>query len=67
METLVYLIKYIDGKTTLIEIINSVMSDFETEGFDILNDKKSGHYAEFRAIDLAEVINRIRDINMVQI
>ena len=65
-QALVYIKKYIDGKTPLKEIINLLMLDLEKEGLDILSEKISGHFAKFRELELAFAINRLRSLKMVQ-
>jgi predicted ABC-class ATPase len=65
-QALVYLKKYIDGKTPLKEIIDLLMIDLEKEGLDIISDKISGHFAKFRGLELALAINRLRSLKTVQ-
>ncbi len=65
-QAILYLRKYIDGKNTLREIIDLLMSDLDAKGLDVLSKKKSGHFARFRSIELAMAINRLRGIKMAQ-
>ncbi len=61
---ILYITKYIDEKTPLREIIHRLMYDIENSGLDILSHKVSGHFAQFREIDLAFAINRLRGLKM---
>lgn len=65
-QAIVYLNKYVNGKRTLKEILNLLMIELEKEDLDILSDKISGHFAEFRGFELAFAINRLRGIEMAQ-
>jgi predicted ABC-class ATPase len=55
-----YAKQYMDGKATLRQVVEHVQSDIETNGLDILSDRISGHFAAFRAQELAFAINRLR-------
>jgi predicted ABC-class ATPase len=63
-EAILYINKYIDGKTPLKEIIHKLMSDIEKNGLDILNNKASGYFAGFRGLELAFAINRLRALKI---
>jgi len=65
-QAILYLRKYIDGKNTLKEIIDLLMSEIDGKGLDVLSAKKSGHFARFRGIELAMAINRLRCVKMEQ-
>jgi predicted ABC-class ATPase len=65
-QALCYINKYIDGEKTLSEVINLFFHDLENNGLDILSDKISGHFAEFRRLELAFTLNRLRGIKMRQ-
>ncbi|MCW8830877.1 MAG: ABC-ATPase domain-containing protein [Gammaproteobacteria bacterium] len=65
--SMLYARKYMDGKRTLKQVIDLVMSDLEEHGLDILNEKISGHYAQFRSFELAFALNRMRSFNVEQI
>jgi len=65
-QAILYLRKYIDGKNTLKEIIDLLMSEIDGKGLDVLSAKKSGHFARFRGIELAMAINRLRGVKMEQ-
>ncbi len=66
MNALLYIDKYIDGRRTLKEIIDLFEYELNNKGLDILSGKMSGNFAEFRGLDLAFTINRIRGIKMAQ-
>jgi len=55
-----YAKQYMDGKATLRQVVEHVQEDIETGGLDILSDRISGHFASFRALELAFAINRLR-------
>ena len=58
-----YAKQYMDGKATLRQVVEHVQHDIETNGLDILSDRISGHFASFRAMELAFAINRLRGFN----
>jgi predicted ABC-class ATPase len=64
MHALLYIIRYIDGIRTLKEIITLVQSDIEEKGIDILSDRISGNLADFRALELACAVNRMRTLKI---
>lgn len=61
-----YALRYMDGIKTLGEIARMVENDMDDSGLDVLSDRISGHFARFRALELAFVINRIRKIQFNQ-
>lgn len=63
-EAILYISKYIDGKTSLKEIINNLICSLEKNGLDILSDKKSGYFAGFRGLELAFAVNRLREFKI---
>jgi predicted ABC-class ATPase len=65
-QALCYIDKYIDGEKTLLEVINLLFHDLKNGGFDILSERISGHFAEFRSLELAFTLNRLRGIKMRQ-
>jgi hypothetical protein len=64
--SMLYARKYMDGKRTLKQVIDLVMVDLEENGLDILNEKISGHFAQFRSFELAFTLNRMRSFNVNQ-
>ena len=67
MHALQYIIRYIDGKRTLREILDILMEELNKKGIDILSDKTSGNRAEFRMLELACALNRMRTLKMEQV
>lgn len=64
IQAILYIRKYIDGKKTMSEIIDKFMLELETDNLDILSNKLSGHFAEFRKFELAFALNRLKCIKM---
>lgn len=65
-QALVYMCRYIDGKSLLKDIVDRVINDIDTHGLDILSEKTSGDYAKFRSFELAAALNRIRGLKIEQ-
>jgi len=61
-----YCKKYMDEKITLKEVIQRTIKDIEEKGIDIISERISGHFAEFRGLELALTINRLRSFDVVQ-
>jgi predicted ABC-class ATPase len=61
-----YARRYMDGKRTLREITSLVMMDIARDGLDVISPRISGGYAEFRKIELAAAINRLRTLEVEQ-
>ena len=61
-----YARRYMDGKRTLREITSLVMMDIARDGLDVIGIRISGGYAEFRKIELAAAINRLRTLKVEQ-
>lgn len=61
-----YARRYMDGKRTLREITSLVMMDIARDGLDVISTRISGGYAEFRKIELAAAINRLRTLEVEQ-
>jgi predicted ABC-class ATPase len=58
---------YADGRTPLKNIIHRIMNDLDEKGLDVLSQKISGHFARFRGLELAAVLNRLRGLEVRQI
>ena len=65
--SMLYARKYMNGKRTLKQVIDLVMADIEENGLDILSEKISGHFSQFRSFELAFTLNRMRSFNVNQI
>jgi hypothetical protein len=55
-----------DGKRTLKEVVNRVISDINHRSLDILTPYVTGDIARFRPFELAAAINRLRTLKVVQ-
>jgi len=55
-----------DGKTTLREVVARVLADVDENGLDLLDFRFTGDLAEFRGLELAATLNRMRDFSAVQ-
>jgi len=64
--SMLYARKYMDGKRTLKQVIDLVMTDLKENGLDILSEKISGHFAQFRSFELAFALNRMRSFDVKQ-
>jgi predicted ABC-class ATPase len=64
---MLYARKYMNEERTLRQVIDLVMQDIEENGLDILSEKISGHFAQFRAYELAFTLNRMRSFNVTQV
>ena len=54
--------KYMDEKKTLREIVDKVLEDIGKNGLETLDNRPVGDYAEFRGLELACAINRLRTL-----
>jgi predicted ABC-class ATPase len=61
-----YAKKYMDGKTSLRDVVLRVQDDIEEHGIDVLSKKISGHFAGFRSFELAFALNRLRGFDVIQ-
>jgi len=59
---MVYGKRYIDGCSTLPEILDRVMADLESQGLDILTSFPEGDLVLFRRFELAAALNRLRTL-----
>ncbi len=55
---------YMDGKWTLGEIVAAVVRDKIEKGLDVLSPQPVGDYADFRGLELAAAINRLRTLSV---
>ncbi len=65
--SMLYARKYMNGERTLKQVIDLVMADLEENGLDILSEKISGYFAQFRSFELAFTLNRMRSFDVKQI
>jgi predicted ABC-class ATPase len=54
-----------DG-VTLNDLVHNITQEIDSNGIDIISDRISGHFACFRAMELAFVINRFRGLMVFQ-
>jgi len=64
MEALQLADREIDGKKTLKEILDLLELRLKNEGLDILSERISGNLAEFRILELAGAVNRLRSLKI---
>ncbi|NEO36916.1 MAG: ABC-ATPase domain-containing protein [Moorea sp. SIOASIH] len=57
--------KYIDERLTLSEILALVMKDIEEEGLDVLTFFPEGDLVQFRRLELAAALNRLRTLSVL--
>lgn len=63
--TLVYLKeKYSQSQLTITEILDKVAEDISHQGLDIITNFPQGDLAQFRTLELAAVINRLRTLQI---
>jgi len=61
-----YAKKYMDGATPLGEVVQRVAKEMDESGIDIISDRISGHFAWFRALELAFTLNRLRGFDVME-
>ncbi|MDP8207218.1 MAG: ABC-ATPase domain-containing protein [Candidatus Electryonea clarkiae] len=59
--------KYMDGKTRLRDVLDRVAKDIKNDGLDILDQRLTGDLAQFRDLELAATLNRMRDFDAKQV
>lgn len=62
-----YARRYMDGDTSLREVVQRVVADMNELGMDVISDRVSGHFAGFRALELAFALNRLRGFEVNQV
>lgn len=61
---LYYATRYMDGRTTLKEVVARVMNDVDRQGLDVIGPPNRGDYAAFRGFELAAAMNRLRTFSV---
>jgi len=61
-----YATRYMNGKRTLKEVVDCILSDIDTSGLDVLSTVRFGDYAAFRGYELAAAMNRLRTLKVLQ-
>ncbi|MBF2034344.1 MAG: ABC-ATPase domain-containing protein [Leptolyngbyaceae cyanobacterium T60_A2020_046] len=65
---LVYLqTHYLDGQRSLPEVLDAVMDDLAQAGLDCLDDRLSGNLVQFRPLELAAALNRLRTLQVAPV
>ncbi len=57
--------KYMDRQLTIPEILKQVDRDLAESGLDIITDYPQGNLAQFRPLELAAAINRLRTLSVI--
>ncbi len=63
-DAIYYATKYMNGKRTLGEIVSAVLKGAAEKGLDVLSHRPAGDYAEFRGLEFAAAINRLRTLSV---
>jgi predicted ABC-class ATPase len=58
--------RYMDGRSSMKDILEQVMDDIERDGLDVLDRRKVGDLAGFRKFELAAALNRLRTLRVQQ-
>ncbi len=58
--------EYMDGKATLRQISDRIMVDIQRGGLDALDPDLTGNLAQFRGLDFAAALNRMRSLKVKQ-
>ena len=61
-----YAKKIMDKEMSLCDIVHLITKEINEHGIDVISDKISGHFAWFRALELAFTLNRLRGLNVIQ-
>ena len=56
--------RFMDGRRSVSEILNLVTEVIEKDGLDELDDRKVGDLAQFRPMELAAALNRLRTLEV---
>ena len=56
--------RFMDGRRSVSEILTLVMQVIEKEGLDALDDRSVGDLAQFRPMELAAALNRLRTLEV---
>ncbi|MEE8041563.1 MAG: hypothetical protein V3T15_02070, partial [Pseudomonadales bacterium] len=55
---------WIDGRRTLREALDALMSEIEEKGLDTIDGRQTGDYAGFRIFELAATLGRLRALRV---
>ncbi len=56
--------KHMDGERTLAELLDAVEQELATQGLDVLTQRPMGQLAQFRRLELAAALNRLRSLRV---
>ena len=56
--------RFMDGQRSVSEILNLVTQTIEAGGLDVLDDRLVGDLAQFRPMELAAALNRLRTLEV---
>ncbi|UCG99863.1 MAG: ABC-ATPase domain-containing protein [Deltaproteobacteria bacterium] len=62
-DAIYYATRYMDGTRTLGDIVDAVLKGTREKGLDVLGPRPTGDYAEFRGLEFAAAINRLRTLS----
>ena len=65
-EAILFVMKHIDGRMTLKDLVDLVSVEIDKKGLDILSPGPVGDLAQFRGLELAAAINRLRTLSVNQ-
>ncbi|MEE8300378.1 MAG: hypothetical protein V3R28_03635, partial [Desulfatiglandales bacterium] len=65
-DAIYYATRYMDGKRTLGETVNALLERTKEQGLDVLGHRPAGDYAEFRGLEFAAAINRLRTFSVLK-
>lgn len=65
-DAIYYATRYMDGRKTLGEIVNALLERTKEKGLDVLGHRPAGDYAEFRGLEFAAAINRLRTLSVLK-
>jgi predicted ABC-class ATPase len=56
---------YMDGKTSLRDVVQRVIADIDEKGIDVIGSRIGGHFSRFRGLELAFALNRFRSLSVL--
>ncbi len=65
-EAILLAMKHMDGRRTLKDLVGLVSAEIEEKGLDVLSLKPAGDLAQFRGLELAAAVNRLRTLSVTQ-
>ena len=65
-EAILFAMKHMDGRRSLKDLMDLVSAEIDQKGLDVLSPKPAGDLAQFRGLELAAAINRLRTLSVSQ-